>query len=113
MYKFKEIQLILKLMVKLAKVNDFEEIADMSSDLHQWDSVMTDYFPAGSDGNPSEAAPAIWSDPEGFKAATTRFSKAALTITVAAVAGDKASMMKAIKTTAASCKAYHIVYRLK
>ena len=49
MYKFKEIQLILKLMVKLAKVNDFEEIADMSSDLHQWDSVMTDYFPAGSD----------------------------------------------------------------
>ncbi|HCD49377.1 MAG TPA: hypothetical protein DEQ75_03270 [Alphaproteobacteria bacterium] len=55
----------------------------------------------------------MWSAPIGFKAAATRFSKATLTITVAAVAGDKASMMKAIKTTAASCKAYHIVYRLK
>ena len=51
--------------------------------------------------------------PKGFKAATTRFSKAALTITVAADAGDKASMMKAIKATAASCKACHSVYRLK
>ena len=113
MGKFKESQLILKLMIKSAKVDDFEKIADMSSALHQWGSEMTDYFPAGSDGNPSEAAPAIWSDPEGFKAATTRFSKAALTITVAADAGDKASMMKAIKATAASCKACHSVYRLK
>ncbi len=49
MGKFKESQLILKLMIKSAKVDDFEKIADMSSALHQWGSEMTDYFPAGSD----------------------------------------------------------------
>jgi cytochrome c556 len=74
---------------------------------------MPDYFPQGSDGKPSEAAPEIWTDFDGFTQATKDHYEAADTLVSVAKSGDAGDIAKAFKTTAATCKSCHKSYRLK
>ena len=61
---------------------------------------MPTKFPTGSDGSPSEAAPAIWTDFEGVKFAAQENFEAASFLEVAALTGEAKAPVKAINQLA-------------
>jgi cytochrome c556 len=71
-----------------------------------------DLFPAGSDGGDSRAAPAIWSDREGFDAALADFHDAV----ASAIAANPQSLDEARPSVGPvfnACKNCHDTYRLE
>jgi cytochrome c556 len=75
MDNFKASQLALKQVLAASKRNDFEGIVPLANQIKDWAEIMPTKFPSGSDGPPSEAAPAIWTDFEGFKSAAKKTLK--------------------------------------
>ena len=69
MDNFKASQMALKQIFAASKRNDFEAIIPLANQIKNWAEITPTKFPSGSDGPPSEAAPAIWKDFEGFKSA--------------------------------------------
>ena len=92
---------------------DFRAIVPLAEDIRDWAGKMPDYFPQGSDGKPSEAAPAIWTDFDGFTKATKNHYEAADTLVSAAKSENAGDIAKAFNATAATCKSCHKSYRLK
>lgn len=110
---FKQSQQDFKALIKAARDGDYEMAASLSQSLEQWGLSMPEYFPAGSNMPPSEAADTIWSDPDGFAAAVENYVNAASAINTAALAEDKSAIMAAIKMTSDSCSSCHKSYRVK
>jgi cytochrome c556 len=77
MDNFKASQLALKQVLAASKRNDFEGIVPLANQIKNRAEIMPTKFPSGSDGPPSEAAPAIWIDFEGFKSAAKENFEAA------------------------------------
>ena len=112
MDNFKASQMALKQIFAASKRNDFEAIVPLANQIKNWAEIMPTKFPSGSDGPPSEAAPAIWTDFEGFKSAAKENFDAASFLEVTALNGDAKATAKAIKLLAATCKSCHQSYRL-
>lgn len=68
-------------------------------------------FPEGSDTGNSRAAPAIWSDSDGFAAAIAKF-EADTAAAIAAPAADLDAFKAQFGMVAANCGACHETYRL-
>ena len=92
---------------------DFHAVVPLAEDIRDWAGKMPDYFPQGSDGKPSEAAPAIWTDFDGFTKAAKDHYEAADTLVSAAKSENAGDIAEAFKATAATCKSCHKSYRLK
>ena len=74
--------------------------------------MLPDKFPAGADTAPSEAGPAIWTDPEGFSALFVELETAASAMAGLAPSADTATLGQAFAPVAATCKACHADYRV-
>ena len=111
MDNFKASQVALKQILAASKRNDFEAIVPLANQIKNWAEIMPTKFPSGSDGPPSEAAPVIWADFEGFKSAAKENFEAARFLEVTALNGDAKATAKAIKQLAGTCKACHQSYR--
>ena len=111
MDNFKASQMALKQIFAASKRNNFEAIVPLANQIKNWAEIMPTKFPAGSDGPPSEAAPAIWTDFEGFKLAAKENFEAASFLEVTALNGDAKATAKAIKQLAGTCKSCHQSYR--
>ncbi|HAH11555.1 MAG TPA: hypothetical protein DCL48_15785, partial [Alphaproteobacteria bacterium] len=70
------------------------------------------WFPAGSAQKPTEAAPAIWTDPEGFAASAVAMRKMAEALKVKVEAGEPAGIAAQFRLLAQSCKSCHQGYRI-
>jgi len=91
---------------------DINAIVPLATQIRDWAEKMPAYFPAGSDGKPSEASPQIWLDFSGLERAANANYQAANQLVIAAKAGDSEAAINAFKTTAATCKSCHKSYRL-
>ena len=91
---------------------DLDAIVLLAKQIRDWAEKMPAYFPAGSDGKPSEASPQIWLDFSGFERAANANYQAANQLVTAAKADDSKAAINAFKTTAATCKSCHKSYRL-
>ena len=111
MDNFKASQVALKQILAASKRNDFEAIVPLANQIKNWAEIMPTKFPSGSDGPPSEAAPAIWTDFEGFKSAAKENFEAARSLEVTALNGEAKATAKAIQQLAGTCKACHQSYR--
>jgi cytochrome c556 len=89
-----------------------DAIIPLADEIRDWAARMPDYFPAGSDQKPSEAAPAIWSDFDGFKKAAEDNQRAAEMLVVAAKSGDMDTVISGFKSVAATCKSCHNAFKL-
>ena len=112
MDNFKASQMALKQILAASKRNEFEAIVPLANEIKNWAEIMQTKFPSGSDGPPSEASPAIWTDFEGFKSAAKENFEAASFLEVTALNGDAKATDKAIKKLAGTCKSCHQSYRL-
>ena len=111
MDNFKASQTALKQIFAASKRNDFEAIVPLANQIKNWAGIMPTKFPTGSDGPPSEADPAIWTNFEGFKLAAKENFEAARLLEVTALNGDAKATAKAIKQLAGTCKSCHQSYR--
>ena len=111
MDNFKASQIALKQIFAASKRNNFEDIVPLANQIKNWAEIMPTKFPAGTDGPPSEAAPAIWTDFEGFKLAAKENFEAASILEITALNGDAKETAKAIKQLAGTCKSCHQSYR--
>jgi cytochrome c556 len=89
-----------------------DAIIPLADEIRDWAARMPDYFPAGSDQKPSEAAPAIWSNFDGFKKAAQDNQRAAEMLVAAAKSGDMDTVMRGFKVVAATCKSCHNAFKL-
>ena len=113
MDNFKASQIALKQIFAASKRNDFEAIVPLANQIKNWAEIMPTKFPAGSDGPPSEAAPLIWTDFEGFKLAAKENFEAANFLGATALKSDAKAVAKAVKKLAQTCKSCHQSYRSK
>lgn len=96
MDNFKASQMALKQILAASKHNDFEVIVPLANQIRNWAEIMPAKYSSGSDGPPSEAAPAIWIDFEGSKSAAKENFEAASLSELAALNGDSKATTKAI-----------------
>ncbi|NVK33159.1 MAG: cytochrome c [Rhodobacteraceae bacterium] len=74
------------------------------------------FFPEGSDSGDTTAAPAIWSDADGFKESLAKFASA--TTAAAAASGregpaDLDAFKEAVMPILSNCKSCHQTFRVK
>ncbi|HEV7434387.1 MAG TPA: cytochrome c [Pseudorhizobium sp.] len=75
--------------------------------------AFPDQFPAGTEtGMETEAAPAIWENPEDFREKSEKLAGVADTL-LAAMPTDQAGVGSAMKALGATCGDCHETYRLK
>ena len=113
MDEFKASQQALKQIFAAVKSADLDAVAPLAEQIKAWAEKMPDYFPEGSDDSPSEAAPAIWTDFDGFRLSASRHAEAASGLITAANSGDVSAAVTAARTLAGTCKSCHQSYRLK
>ena len=86
---------------------DFATVTAEAQKIADWAAVMPDYFPEGSDTGDTSARASIWENFEGFTAAAKSNHNAALTLLVAAEAGDIDAAQAALGEVGGTCKACH------
>ena len=80
--------------------------------MHSVAAKFGNYFPAGSGGGDSEAAPAVWEKPAEFKAALAKFEKDTAAAMAAKVT-TKEAFGQQFGMVTANCKSCHETFRIK
>lgn len=88
-----------------------EEFLVMAQDLDTLSTKPWVYFPADGNYPPTHARPAVWSQPEAFKAAQEKYQASVHALLLAAQAGRLEPVQKAMDAVTASCKACHKDFR--
>jgi cytochrome c556 len=93
---------------------DAKSIVAMAAKLKELETAFDKLFPKGSDqGAKTAALPVIWTDMDGFLAASKAASAAYDKLAVAAGSGDLAAVQAAFADTGKACGACHAKYRAK
>ena len=99
-------------MVKGAKPWDAAEFKRRSVAVAFAALQLDEAFPAGSDqGGVTDALPAIWENPDDFKAKLRDFQLAANALRIATVGGDQDTIKREFDHVRNTCKACHQDYR--
>ena len=112
MDNFKASQMALKQIFIATQRNDLQKVISYAEQIKEWAEQMPDFFPEGSHGAPSEAAPSIWMEFEGFRAAANKHADAAALLIRVAQKGDATTTETAVRKLARTCKSCHQRYRL-
>ena len=111
MDKFKISKKMMQTIHKSIQSEDFETIEKSATTLYNWSKEMIKFFPAGSDGAPSEASTDIWLDPEGFKKAVNNFELASLKLINDSKEKDFEKTVDSFRSLAGTCKGCHQKFR--
>jgi len=111
MDNFKKSQENLKSIRRLIRDGALDDIVPLAEEIRAWAVRIPEYFPEGSGAAPSEAAPAIWEDVEGFRKSARSHAQAAEALSILARSGDIAGLNDAFGELAGSCKACHQRFR--
>ena len=111
MNKFKMSKKMMQTIHKSIQNEDFGTIEKSVTTLYNWSKEMIKFFPAGSDGVPSEASTDIWLDPEGFKKAVNNFELASLKLINDTQEKDFEKTVDSFRSLAGTCKGCHQKFR--
>lgn len=88
-----------------------EEFLAQVQDLDKLSTKPWAYFPVDGNYPPTHARPAVWSQPEAFKAAQEKYQASVHALLLAAQAGKLEPVQRAVDGVTASCKACHKDFR--
>lgn len=91
----------------LDRGDDVKTLVGPSRTLSGWAASIPGLFPEGSNVAPTEAMPAVWSNPTGFAAQASAFQASLDKMATAAQAGDKAAFTAAFGEARGACSACH------
>ena len=95
----------------LDRGDDVKTLVFPAKSLAGWAGSIPGMFPEGSNVAPTEAQPAVWSDPAAFAAKAAAYQAAATRMADAAAAGDKAGVAAAFAEVRASCSDCHSTFK--
>ena len=107
MDRFKASKESVKQIKRALKTEDWSVIQQEAKDLQRWASEMSDFFPEGSDGKPSEAKANIWSDWEGFLRSADSYQEGTESLVKAASDKSLEATATSFKGMLKSCKSCH------
>jgi cytochrome c556 len=107
MDRFKASKESVKQIKKALKTKDWSAIQKEANDLQQWASEMSNFFPEGSNGKPSEAKDNIWSDWDGFLLSVESYQEGTEKLVKASSNKSLEATATAFKATLKSCKSCH------
>ena len=107
MDRFKASKESVKQIKKALKTKDWNAIQKEANALQQWALEMSNFFPEGSNGKPSEAKDKIWSDWEGFLRSVGSYQEGTEELVKASSKQSLEATATAFKATLKSCKACH------
>ena len=99
-----------------ATAPDVAKIQAAAATINGFAPKVETWFPAGSgpaDGIKTDALQTVWTKPEQFKQATTKFAEESATFNALAQAGDLAAIGGGMKSLGGSCKNCHDNFREK
>ena len=96
---FKRNQKNLKAIKSHIRGEEYGSIAKFADEIRDWAVKMPEYFPEGSNIEPSEASPKIWEDFSGFKRAAMKNETATKKLIAAAEAGIKPLSWKVLSSS--------------
>jgi cytochrome c556 len=88
-----------------------DEFLAMVQDLDKLSTKPWMYFPVDGNYPPTHARPAVWSQPEAFKAAQEKYQASVHSLLLAAQAGKLEAVQQAVDGVTTSCKACHKDFR--
>lgn len=92
---------------------DAKVVVEQAAKLKELQTAFDKLFPAGSDKGKTEALPVVWTDWDGFLAASKNADAAYDKLAVAGGSGDFAAIATAFTETGKACGACHQKYRAK
>ncbi|MCW5750105.1 MAG: cytochrome c [Alphaproteobacteria bacterium] len=92
---------------------DAKTVVPLAERLVNLEKAFSGHFPAGSDKGETKALPAVWSDWNGFLAASKNTQEAATKLAQVAAAGDLAGVGQQFGAVGGTCGACHDKYRAK
>ena len=92
---------------------DAKIVVEQAAKLKTLEAAFEKLFPPGSDKGKTEALPVIWTDWDGFLAASKNADAAYDKLAVAGGSGDFAAIQTAFVTAGKACGACHQKYRVK
>ena len=107
MDRFKASKESVKQIRKALKTKDWSAIQKEANDLQQWASEMSNFFPEGSNGKPSEAKDKIWSDWEGFLRSVESYQEGTEKLVKSSSNKSLDATATAFEATLKSCKSCH------
>jgi cytochrome c556 len=90
---------------------DVKQFATTGEEIAEWSQGIVAMFPDGTEGQGSDARPAVWSDRPGFEKAAANLGDAAQRMAKAATGGDQSAFLRAYRGTMLACAACHFTYR--
>jgi cytochrome c556 len=88
-----------------------DEFLTMAQDLEKLANKPWVYFPADGNYPPTHARPAVWSQPDAFKAAQLQYQDTVHQLVLAAQGGKLEEVQRAVDRVTNSCKACHRDFR--
>ncbi|HEY6983581.1 cytochrome c [Reyranella sp.] len=92
---------------------DAKVVVEQAAKLKELQTAFDKMFPAGSDKGKTEALPVVWTDWNGFLAASKNADAAYDKLAVAGGSGDFTAIAAAFTETGKACGACHQKYRVK
>ncbi|WIM11452.1 MAG: hypothetical protein OJF58_002410 [Enhydrobacter sp.] len=92
---------------------DAKVVVEQAAKLKTLEAAFEKLFPPGSDKGKTEALPVVWTDWNGFLAASKNADAAYDKLAVAGGSGDFAAIQTAFVNTGKACGACHEKYRVK
>ena len=89
---------------------DAESVRNAMQAISDHAAMLPHQFPEGTDAAPSEAAPSIWTDPDGFNAIFSELEMSAAELVT--MAEDPDAVQQGFRSVAKTCKACHEDYRI-
>lgn len=111
---FKSSKLNIKKLRKLVRSGDASKAAPLVNFHVRWSEEMPLLFPLGSEAstsNGSDASSDIWDNPVGFKNAIKQYNLKSKELQKSLKSADSASINKAFKSFAVTCKGCHKKFR--
>ena len=111
---FKNTELSIRKIRKLATSNDFEEIISEANFINNWAKNISNYFPNGSQSsisNNSDASMDIWLDFEKFKQLALSLEKFTGNIILSSKEKNLENLAISIRQTSETCTLCHRLFR--
>lgn len=100
-------------VVKGQRAYNRDEVVQLAERVAFLSHLPWEAFGAGTDSGDTRALPAIWSNPDKFKAAQDRLKAEAAKLVDAAKSGDQGQLKSQFGATAKACSACHDDFRRK
>lgn len=101
----------IRAITKSIRSEDFQSIIKNAKKIEQWSSVMSEYFPVGSDEGDTNASQNIWLDFDSFKLRISENTNVARALILAAESKNISEVKQLTSDLGSTCQSCHMKFK--